>query len=111
MAPHAQTRILWRDRDSVDAAREAITRVGKVELELPSSYHHTLFARLHPGGEADHEPEVLDLVGDTELLERIAAIRGLEDLGGLTELLRTRHGRVELHSPGPVLVLHTDPGD
>lgn len=107
MAPHAQTRILWRDGDSVEAAREAIARFGKVEVELPPGYHHTLFARLRPAGEAEHEPEVLDLRGGAELLERIAAIRGLEELEGLAALLREGRGEVELHSPGPVLILHT----
>lgn len=105
MVTSAPNRLLWRDRQSTREAREALAEFGRVELDLPPNFHHTLFAHLRPRAEAGHRPEVLDVEGPAELLRRIADIQGLEDMAELAELMGQVNGSVRVRSPSPTITL------
>lgn len=105
MVTSAPNRLLWRDRQSTREAREALAEFGRVELDLPPSFHHALFAHLQPRAEAGHRPEVLDLEGDAELLRRIANIQGLEEMAEMAELVTEALGTVLVRSPSPTVII------
>ena len=89
---------------SVAAAREAMRRGSRVDIGLPLETHHALFRHVHPDAPRGPDDEI-DVSDGAELLERIATVAGLGELGSLAPALRRNSYRVELSGPDPVLSL------
>lgn len=96
----------WNGQESVREAGEHILRGNDVELELPANLHHALFAHLNPYAEPG-EPEDVDFSDDTALLERVAQIRGFEDIAALCDPVSQTHARVRVVSPSPRVIIVT----
>ena len=74
--------VQWPGLHSLKAAREAIEAGNEVEVELPVGTHYMLYRHFHPddtGGAA----EQLEATGGAEILQALAAIKGLEELARL----------------------------
>jgi hypothetical protein len=95
--------LLWPGTDTLEAARAAIRSGMSVDIELPLEVHYALYKRLHPDG--PRASEDIDTSGGAELLEPIATVAGLEELGVLQAALRGANYRVRLTSPVPHLRL------
>ena len=94
----------WPGLHSLKAAREAIDSGDEVEIELPVGTHYMLYRHFHPddnGAAAEH----MDVSGGAEILEALAAIKGLEDLARLEAPVKRARYRVQLTSPEPMLRL------
>jgi len=96
--------LLWEGATTVDAARGAMARGSRVEITLPQGVHHALFRCLNPKAPPG-APESVDAHGGPELLQRVAAVAGLEELVRLEWPSRRSHYQIELSSPDPLLVL------
>lgn len=101
---HNVVAVQWPGEDALAQARAAIGRGSEVAIALPPNMHYALYRHLHPG-EIDGATERIELAGGVELLEPIAAARGLEDLAKLRPALRRGRYRVRLTSPEPILSL------
>lgn len=95
------TRIQWAGEESLAEADEILKRHREVIIVLARDYHHALCRRLHP--QEPGAPEVLDIHGGIELLERIAGVGGLQDVGRLAQVIGGRPARVRLTSPAPTI--------
>ena len=94
----------WPGLHSLKAAREAIESGSEVEIELPVGTHYMLYRHFHPddtGGAAEH----METEGSAEILNALAAIKGLEDLARLHAPVKRARYRVHLSSPEPMLRL------
>jgi len=91
-------KLVWRGRETADAAAQAIADSRRVEITLPANFHHALFARVHPAPGAA-SMEILDVSGGAELLRTVAAVAGLEDLNRLAPPLQRAAYRVHLADP------------
>jgi hypothetical protein len=99
MKPHRSVVALqWPGLDCLKAARHAIHAGDEVAIELPEGVHYALCREL---GAAER----LDASGGAEILERISAIHGLEELAQLGGAVTRAHYRVRIGSPDPVVVL------
>lgn len=105
MPTPAAHRLLWQDRQSNREALEALTRFGRVELDLAPNFHHALSSRLHPDEKAGARPAVINVRGDAELLRQAAGITGLAELAELADTVADAEGRVQLLSPGPKFII------
>ena len=100
--PHEVQRLLWEGDETIEDASHSLRQGRAVRLELPSSYHHSLFAHLHPHCPPGSQEQV-EQQGGPELLARIARIQGLEGLRKLEEVVQKATVRVE--SPAPVVLI------
>ncbi|HSO07039.1 MAG TPA: hypothetical protein VLW45_07360 [Pelomicrobium sp.] len=96
--------LMWRGRESLAAAEEAMKRRARAQIALPPDVHHMIFQRLHeeapPGA-----PEAVDVEGGGELLQRLASISGLAELAELAGLVDGAGYRCRIVSPAPTLIL------
>jgi len=100
----ATTDLLWRGTETVRAACNTLARHGKVELQLPSDFHHAVYCRLYPRATPGSAEEV-DVSGGAELIARISRIPGLDALARLEEVAAEAHARVHVVSPSPKVVI------
>jgi hypothetical protein len=100
----APTSLPWRGVETIEAARTAIARQHPVELQLPASFHHAVYACFNPPA-ARTPAERLDLCGGPELLQQLAQISGLDALAELQSELANAHGAVRVVSPAPTVVI------
>ena len=100
------SRIQWSGRESLAEAEEILERHREVIVILARDYHHALCRRLRP--QEPGAPEALDIAGGVELLERIAGVGGLQEIGGLAQVIGGRKAEIRLTSPAPTIriVLH-----
>jgi len=89
---------------SIAAARKAMRAGSRVDIELPLETHHALYRHLNPDASGGPDEEI-DADDGAELLERIATVAGLGELGTLAPALKAGGYRVELSGPDPVLSL------
>lgn len=114
MKTEQDVKLDWNGVETVDAARNAVTRRRPLELQLPANYHHALFVRLCPDAKPA-QPEILDVTGGPELLAEIAQIDGLREFAGLVPVVSEAKSRVRILSPSPKVtimpVVDAEPGD
>jgi len=96
-----ETKVTWRGRDSLAAVELALRQHGRAEIRLPPEYHHALWRGFGKGGPGT--PELLDVAGGSELLERIAGIDSLSELALLSAILGDAQLDVRVVSPSPVI--------
>jgi hypothetical protein len=104
MAPcQSSSHLIWEGPPSIWQIIDNLERRKRTVLRLPTSYHPALSACLY-----SHMPtrRRIDLIGDTELLARIAAIEGLRELTQLLEPMQKAGARLRLRSPAPHLVFN-----
>ena len=94
----------WDGAPSIAAARTAMRAGSRVDIELPLETHHALYRHLNPDAPRGPDEEI-DADDGAELLERIATVAGLEELGALAPALKAGGYRVELNGPDPLLSL------
>ena len=95
--------VTWRGRETIAAVTQLLNQAEQIEIVLPANYNHTLFSTFHP----DAPPSALediDVSGGPQLLEEIAAIRGLEELAELAQPLRDAGASVQLVSPPKLII-------
>lgn len=95
--------VTWRGRETIAAVIQLLNQAEQIEIVLPANYNHTLFSTFNP----DAPPSALediDISGGPQLLEEIAAIRGLEELAELAQPLRDAGASVQLTSPPKVII-------
>ncbi|MCO6411415.1 MAG: hypothetical protein J5I92_01600 [Thiogranum sp.] len=95
--------VTWRGRETIAAVMQLLNQAEQIEILLPANYNHTLFSTFNP----DAPPSALediDISGGPQLLEEIAAIRGLEELAELAQPLRDAGASVQLVSPPKVII-------
>jgi hypothetical protein len=97
-------RLRWDGAPSLKAARAAIRAGGRVDIDLPLETHHALYRHLNPDAGRGPDEEI-DAADGEELLARIAAVAGLEELARLAPALRRARYRVALSGPEPQLSL------
>lgn len=100
----ATTGLLWRGTETIGAACDTLARHGRVEVQLPTDFHHAVFARLHPHAPPGQVEEV-DVSGGAELIARISSIPGLDALARLEQPVAAAHARVRVVSPSPKLLI------
>lgn len=96
-----EDRITWRGRESVSAVEAALRQWGRADILLSPDYHHVLWRSLGEGRPG--MPELLDVAGGAELLERIAAIGGLAEIALLAPFVAGAKAEVRVLSPRPVI--------
>ena len=104
MSKAGRIELAWQGEETVAACREAMKRGAEVEIGLAAGLHHALFRHLHPEG-TPGMPEGLEEEGGPQLLRRIAAVAGLEELARLEQPAKRARYRVRLVSPDPRVLL------
>lgn len=105
--PKAASRLVWAGPATVEQIAENLQARRRTVVKLPASYHHALSMRLFQSTRARG---VMDLSGDARLLERIAALDGLDSLRALVEPMQEEGARVRLRSPFPHLFFYQPVG-
>jgi hypothetical protein len=103
MDEEKKTRLLWRGNETIETILGLIQSPVCIEIDLPMDYHHALFSKLNPDAEQG-SPEVIDISGGPELLERIAVIKGLEYLKILVTRLSKTHTTIQLSDPARIMI-------
>lgn len=103
-----ETKVTWRSKESIADIEAALREYGRAEIGLLPEYHHALWRNL--GEDGPGRPEVLDVAGGLELLERIARIDNLAGLGLLAERLKDFTIEVRVVSPSPVVHVYLQNG-
>lgn len=98
------SRLRWSEFESAEQVEELLARYRHVEIQLPPDFHHVLFSRLRPGAELAGQ-EQLDISGDGSLIDTIAQIKGLKELGLLKRVISDTGATVQLLSPVPLVIL------
>ncbi|MBA2484449.1 MAG: hypothetical protein H0V39_08540 [Nitrosomonas sp.] len=96
-------RLTWQGQKTVESIPKLLNEAEQIEVTLPMDYNHALFRTLNPDVSVA-ELEKIDVSGGPELLNRIAAVRGLEELAALAERLNVANISVRIISP-PKLIL------
>ncbi len=96
--------LIWEGRTTLTALCNLVQARISVELQLPADYHFALFRHLYPNASAG-EPEQIDVSGGAELLEKVAEIRGLNELAELAAPIAAAGGQVHIQSPGPGILV------
>ena len=104
MSKAGRIELAWEGEETVAACRDAMKRGAEVEIGLAVGLHHALFRHLHPD-DARGMPEDLEEEGGPQLLRRIAAVAGLEELARLERPAKLARYRVRLVSPDPRVLL------
>ncbi len=92
--------LVWTRAGACAAMRAFIEQRRPFEVLLPPDMNHVLFTHLHPEAHSG-VPENVDLAGGTELLRRIAGIRGLEGFAEMLGMEAMRTAALRLRSPSP----------
>lgn len=100
MSTNQLVHIHWNGQESIDDAIQLIDDRQNFELDLPASYHHTFFRHISPNADPD-SPEFVDIENGVELLNKIAAITGLELISKLIEPVKNAGAKVIVISPTP----------
>ena len=109
MSESPAIRLTWKGSGTVAALAQCLEDHGAVELDLAPEFHHSVFKHLYPDAEPG-EPEQVDVQGDAGLLEKLAEIRGLEDMGKLVPALAAAGAEVYVESPAPCIQIRLPPG-
>jgi hypothetical protein len=107
MAPlQSSSRLVWGGPLTIWQIASNLGRRKRTVLRLPTRYHPALSACLY----SDMRTRTrIDLVGDADLLARIAEIDGLRELMKLVQLMQRARARVRLRSPAPHLIFNVPP--
>lgn len=103
MPSHA-TRLIWEGSETLHHAAELIRQRSDVELQLPSELHFALFTHFYPTEERT-QPDAIDVSGGTEILEKVAEVRGLEQIRELIEPTAHAGAEVQVVSPSPTIFI------
>lgn len=99
-----EMRLMWEGGSTLTTLRKLLRERTDFELELPPDYHFALFRHLYPHAAAG-EPELIDVSGGVELLEKVAEIQGLNEVAELAAPIAAAGGRVHILSPGPGILV------
>lgn len=107
MDKHPLIKVTWRGRETIESVPSLLDQAEQIEIKLPPGYNHSLFCLFHP-----HAPpsqlENIKISGGPQLLENLAAIKGLEEFGTLVEPLTLAGVTVQVLSPPQVVLSHAD---
>ncbi len=103
MGEEQRTRLLWHGHETIETILGLVQTPVCIEVDLPIDYHHALFSKLNPDAEQG-SPEIIDVRGGPELLERIATIKGLEYLKLLITPLSNTRTTVQLSDPARIII-------
>ncbi|MFL6712019.1 MAG: hypothetical protein ACJ8LN_03685 [Sulfurifustis sp.] len=98
------TDLIWRGRETIEAATAALAQASDVALHLPAELHHAVAMRLGVDVLADHV-EGVNVTGGPELISRLSGIRGLEPLVALVPSIEQARARVQVLSPSPTVAI------
>jgi hypothetical protein len=104
MADNPSVRLMWEGKATLRTLHELVRKRLSFDLQLAPDYHFTLFRHLYPDAAAG-EPEEIDLTGTAELLNKVAEIRGLQDLAQLAAPVADADGKVNIRSPAPGILV------
>jgi hypothetical protein len=104
MSEKPKLRLLWEGKATLRTLHELVRAHVNFELQLPPDYHFSLSRHLCPHA-APAESEQIDLSGAAELLNKVAEIRGLHDLGELAAPLAAAKAQVHIQSPAPGILV------
>ena len=95
MSNAQKTQLLWRGRETIDEVLPLIKPSATIEIQLAAEYHHALFRAVHPAAPPGAVEEI-DADGGPELLTKVAAINGLEDMKALISPLTKARAAVRI---------------
>lgn len=96
-----ETKVTWRGSVSLVWVEAALHEYGRAEILLPTDLHHALWRALGRGGHG--MPELLDIAGGRELLQRVCEIDSLSELAQLSTLFGDAELDVRVLSPSRVI--------
>lgn len=108
MSESPQTPLLWEGESTLAELHELIRRRGRFELQLPADFHFAIVRHLYPHAAAA-DPSLVDESGGPELLQRIAEIRGLNELAILVAPLAAAGAQLRVLSPAPAIAVQFPP--
>jgi len=100
MTENLDERLMWEGKATLRKLHELVQTRAGFELQLAPDYHFVLSRHLMPDAPPT-EAEEIDLSGTGELFNRVAEIRGLEELAELAGPVSAAGGRVHIQSPAP----------
>jgi hypothetical protein len=104
MVEKRNIRLGWEGKTTLPKLHELVRTRVDFELQLPPDYHFALSRHLLPQAPLD-ESEQIDLTGTAELLNKVAEIRGLQELAELAGPVAAAEGRVQIQSPAPGILV------
>ncbi|MBI5040004.1 MAG: hypothetical protein HZB57_01975 [Gammaproteobacteria bacterium] len=99
-----EERLIWEGQTTLTALYGLVQGRVSFELQLAPDYHFALFRHLYPDANAA-EPELIDVSGGADLLDKVAEIQGLNELAELAAPIAAAGGRVHIQSPGPGILV------
>ena len=104
MSEQTEVRLIWREKDTIDAIQACLASQTWIKATLPLDYNPVLFTRLMPNA-FDGELEQANIQGDMDLLREAPRITGFDDLARLIKPLSRLSTHVSGLTPPSILLL------
>ncbi|ADE14344.1 conserved hypothetical protein [Nitrosococcus halophilus Nc 4] len=105
MMKSSDKQLIWNGMETIYTAKQLLREQRNIALKLPPDFHHTLFSHFHPDANP-RQVDTVDTSGGPELLEKIAEIRGLEEITHLIPLVTETGAKIHVVSPSPSINIY-----